>query len=97
VVTQELGADGGCADPLPLVPSACHRDQQVTGVEPGTSCLQIADHQFVWFCTVLGLRFLSGLLYPSMDRANGTAVVRECQVGGRQDFRAQQWENIRRE
>ena len=36
---QELGAWGPCgwwlADPLPLVPSACHPDQQVTGVEPG--------------------------------------------------------------
>jgi len=31
--------------PSPLVFSACHPDQQVTGVEPETSCLQIADHQ----------------------------------------------------
>lgn len=43
---QELGAwgraDGGCADPLPLVPNACHPDQQGTGSNPGPPACKLA-------------------------------------------------------
>ena len=45
------------------------------GIEPRT-CWQIADYQSVWVSTVLRARSLSGLLYPSLDRATGTAVAR---------------------
>jgi len=49
---------------------------ETRGIEPRTSCLQIADSHSCGVSTVLGATSLRGLVYPSLDRATGTTVAR---------------------
>jgi hypothetical protein len=53
---------------------------ETRGIEPRTSCLQIADAPLVGVFMVLELRSLSGLVYPSSDGATGTGMAREDSI-----------------
>jgi len=83
-------AKGGCADPSPSSPAlvsrpatACQRRSIATFCSPPTDknrtrepLLANRRPPIVWVSTVLEPRSLSGLVYPSLDRATGTAVAR---------------------
>jgi hypothetical protein len=49
---------------------------ETRGIEPRTSCLQIADRHSSGVSIVLELRSQSGLTHPSLSRSTGTAMAR---------------------
>ena len=53
---------------------------ETRGIEPRTSCLQIADHHSCGVSTVLGPRSPSGLTHPAMGPVTGTAMAREKRI-----------------
>ena len=53
---------------------------ETRGIEPRTSCLQIADHHSCGVSTVLGPRSPSGLTHPAMGPVTGTAMAKKKRI-----------------